>query len=54
MLYQSRNNQDAEHMSVEVGGEIKFKSKAELKRDFGENGPTGSVDDIARFNHSEL
>ncbi|MGF1691873.1 YeaC family protein [Photobacterium kagoshimensis] len=55
MLYQSRNNQDAEHMSVELGGEIKFKSKAELKRDFGINEEAAhSTDDIARFNHSEL
>ncbi|MDG3088673.1 DUF1315 family protein [Vibrio hannami] len=34
MLYQSKHNDNAEHMSVEKGGEIKFKSKAELKRDF--------------------
>lgn len=34
MLYQSRHNIDAEHMSVAIGGEIKLKSKAELKRMF--------------------
>ncbi|OLQ75282.1 hypothetical protein BIT28_10140 [Photobacterium proteolyticum] len=50
MIYQSRHNTDAEHMSVEAGGEIKFKSKAELKRDFGVPEP----DDIARFDHSQL
>ncbi|KMV30292.1 DUF1315 family protein [Photobacterium swingsii] len=55
MLYQSRHNQDAEHMSVEVGGEIKFKSKAELKRDFGANEEEArAIEDIARFNHNEL
>ncbi|WP_375754138.1 YeaC family protein [Vibrio sp. HN007] len=36
MLYQSKHNSNAEHMSVGKGGEIKFKSKAELKRDFSE------------------
>ncbi|MCC4797557.1 hypothetical protein BCT30_17435 [Enterovibrio norvegicus] len=34
MLYQSRNNTDPQHMSVAAGGDIKFKSKSELKRDF--------------------
>ncbi|MGF1730853.1 YeaC family protein [Photobacterium kasasachensis] len=52
MIYQSRHNTDAEHMSVEAGGEIKFKSKAELKRDFGVKEP--EHDDIARFDHSQL
>lgn len=52
MIYQSRHNTDAEHMSVEAGGEIKFKSKAELKRDFGVKEP--EHDDIARFDHNQL
>jgi hypothetical protein len=47
MLYQSRHNIDAEHMTVAVGGEIKLKSKVEFKRDF-------TVDDIARFDHDQL
>lgn len=34
MLYQSRHNRDPQHMSVAAGGEIKLKSKAELKREF--------------------
>lgn len=34
MLYQSRHNQDAAHMSVAKGGEMMFKSKAELQREF--------------------
>ncbi|BAC93914.1 conserved hypothetical protein [Vibrio vulnificus YJ016] len=34
MLYQSKHNIDAEHMSVAAGGEICFKSKAELKKQF--------------------
>ncbi len=37
MLYQSRHNTDAQHMSVEQGGAMKIKSKAELKRDFVKN-----------------
>lgn len=52
MIYQSRHNTNAEHMSVEVGGEIKFKSKAELKRDFGLDEP--SHEDIARFDHDQI
>ena len=52
MLYQSRHNTNAEHMSVEAGGEIKFKSKAELKRDF--SGEDSAQDDIARFSHSDM
>ncbi len=52
MIYQSRHNTDAEHMSVEAGGEIKFKSKAELKRDFGVEDP--EHDDIARFDHNQI
>ncbi|KXF79974.1 YeaC family protein [Enterovibrio coralii] len=34
MLYQSRHNTDPQHMSVAAGGDIKLKSKAELKREF--------------------
>lgn len=34
MLYQSKHNTNAEHMTVAAGGEIKFKSKAELKKEF--------------------
>ncbi|CAH0526545.1 YeaC family protein [Vibrio hippocampi] len=34
MLYQSRHNSDAQHMSVAEGGEVAFKSKAELKGQF--------------------
>ena len=52
MLYQSRHNTDAEHMSVEIGGEIKFKSKAEFKRDFGLEEP--GREDIARFDHDQI
>ncbi|WP_299013567.1 DUF1315 family protein [uncultured Photobacterium sp.] len=52
MLYQSRHNTDAEHMSVAVGGELKFKSKAELKRDFGVDEP--SHNDIARFDRNQI
>lgn len=32
MLYQSRHNADAQHMTVAQGGDIEFKSKAELKK----------------------
>jgi uncharacterized protein YeaC (DUF1315 family) len=45
MLYQAKYNTNPEHMSVAAGGEIKFKSKAELKRDFAQN-----EDDIVRVN----
>ncbi len=34
MLYQSKHNVDPQHMSVAAGGEISFKSKAELKKQF--------------------
>ncbi|MPW35442.1 YeaC family protein [Vibrio sp. B1Z05] len=36
MLYQSKYNIDAQHMTVAAGGEISFKSKSELKRQFNE------------------
>ena len=62
MLYQSRHNMHADHMTVAAGGEIKFKSKAEFKRDFAIDAATTShnVDtvinnnDIARFEHDQL
>ncbi|WP_305838851.1 YeaC family protein [Photobacterium leiognathi] len=34
MLYQSKYNTEAQHMTVAAGGEIKFKTKAEFKREF--------------------
>ncbi|ELR8672505.1 DUF1315 family protein [Vibrio vulnificus] len=45
MLYQSKHNIDAEHMSVAAGGEICFKSKAELKKQF-----QSGQEDIVRVN----
>ncbi|WP_086983627.1 YeaC family protein [Vibrio aphrogenes] len=36
MLYQSKHNVDAQHMTVAAGGEVSFKSKAELKKQFAE------------------
>ncbi|MBV7260663.1 DUF1315 family protein [Photobacterium sp. 2_MG-2023] len=49
MLYQSRHNTEAEHMTVAAGGEIRFKSKSELKRDFAIEDSETPVADIARF-----
>ncbi|MBD1574918.1 MULTISPECIES: YeaC family protein [Vibrio] len=43
MLYQSKNNHDPQHMSVGAGGEVAFKSKSELKKQFAEG-----QDDIIR------
>ncbi|WEM43229.1 DUF1315 family protein [Photobacterium sp. DA100] len=56
MLYQSRHNSKAAHMTVEKGGELKFKSKAELKKEFAGEEPAAAVtaDDIARFEHDQL
>lgn len=62
MLYQSRHNIDAEHMTVAAGGEIKFKSKAELKRDFAvditamarNTDNAANENNIARFDHDQL
>lgn len=62
MLYQSRHNINADHMTVAAGGEIKFKSKAELKRDFAVDASAVTRDintamnnnDIARFDHDQL
>jgi uncharacterized protein YeaC (DUF1315 family) len=34
MMYQSVHNDNPQHMSVATGGEIAFKSKAELKQQF--------------------
>ncbi|WP_297478386.1 DUF1315 family protein [uncultured Photobacterium sp.] len=62
MLYQSRHNMEADHMTVAAGGEIKFKSKAEFKRDFAVDVTAIARDtenathknDIARFDHDQL
>ncbi|EEY98520.1 putative cytoplasmic protein [Vibrio sp. RC586] len=48
MLYQSKHNIEADHMSVGVGGEVVFKSKAELKKRF-----TAGEDDILRVNPNQ-
>ncbi|PFG55689.1 hypothetical protein ATG66_2002 [Vibrio sp. ES.051] len=45
MLYQSKHNTDAQHMSVAAGGEISFKSKQELKTQF-----SAEANDIVRVN----
>ena len=34
MLFQSKHNTEAQHMTVAAGGEISFKSKQELKKQF--------------------
>ncbi len=34
MMYQSVHNDDAQHMSIGAGGDMVFKSKAELKSQF--------------------
>ncbi|WP_261815535.1 YeaC family protein [Vibrio gallicus] len=34
MLYQQKHNHDAQHMTIDTQGEIAFKSKSELKRQF--------------------
>lgn len=54
MLYQSRHNSDAQHMTVAAGGEIKFKSKAELKRDFTSKETIAASPEIARFEHDDI
>ncbi|EOW9228970.1 YeaC family protein [Vibrio cholerae] len=48
MLYQSKHNTQADHMSVGVGGEVVFKSKAELKKRFSEG-----EKDILRVNPNQ-
>ena len=45
MLYQSKHNAEAQHMTVAQGGEICFKSKAELKKQFKQD-----QQDIVRVN----
>ncbi|TKF22581.1 DUF1315 family protein [Vibrio genomosp. F6] len=47
MLYQSKHNVDAQHMTVAAGGDISFKSKAELKKQF-----RADQSDIVRMNVS--
>ncbi|GLR75330.1 YeaC family protein [Aliivibrio sifiae] len=47
MLYQSKYNKEAQHMTVAEGGEISFKSKAELKKQFVQG-----QEDIVRVNVS--
>ncbi|EGQ7790244.1 YeaC family protein [Vibrio cholerae] len=48
MLYQSKHNTQADHMSVGVGGEVVFKSKPELKKRFSEG-----EEDILRVNPNQ-
>jgi len=50
MLYQAKHNKDADHMSVGVGGEMVFKSKAELKKRFLDDSSQNTQDDIMRIN----
>ncbi|MCV5215628.1 DUF1315 family protein [Escherichia coli] len=45
MLYQSKHNTEAQHMTVAAGGEISFKSKQELKKQFNTD-----ESDIVRVN----
>ncbi|WP_318435497.1 YeaC family protein [Photobacterium leiognathi] len=56
MLYQSKYNTEAQHMTVAVGGEIKFKTKAEFKREFStsQESTSNTSSDIARFEHDDL
>lgn len=35
MLWQSRNNHEAQHMTLNTSGQIEMKSKQQLKADFG-------------------
>lgn len=48
MLYQSKHNTQAQHMTIAKGGEMSFKSKAELKKQFQ---PQQS--DIVRINPNQ-
>jgi uncharacterized protein YeaC (DUF1315 family) len=48
MLYQSKHNSEAQHMTVAQGGEISFKSKAELKKQFQQG-----QEDIVRVNPND-
>lgn len=44
MMYQAKHNTEAQHMTVAQGGEVSFKSKTELKKQFQED------DEIVRVN----
>ncbi|MBU2895435.1 YeaC family protein [Vibrio hepatarius] len=48
MLYQSKYNSEAQHMTVAKGGEVSFKSKSELKKQF-----SNDQDDIMRINPNQ-
>ncbi|MCG6415385.1 YeaC family protein [Vibrio fluvialis] len=48
MLYQSKHNLNADHMSVGLGGDVVFKSKAELKKRFQQG-----QEDIVRINPNQ-
>lgn len=48
MLYQSRHNVEADHMSIGVGGEMVLKSKQELKKRFHDG-----QEDIVRVNPNQ-
>ncbi|GLT17657.1 transcriptional regulator [Vibrio zhanjiangensis] len=48
MLYQSKHNEEAQHMTVAKGGEVSFKSKSELKKQFAND-----QDDILRVNPNQ-
>ncbi|MYM58081.1 DUF1315 family protein [Vibrio sp. OCN044] len=48
MLYQSKHNSEAQHMTVAKGGEVSFKSKSELKKQFADE-----QDDILRVNPNQ-
>ncbi len=48
MLYQSKHNLNADHLSVGVGGDVVFKSKAELKKRFQQG-----QEDIVRINPNQ-
>ncbi|EKO3929791.1 DUF1315 family protein [Vibrio fluvialis] len=48
MLYQSKHNLNADHMSVGVGGDVVLKSKAELKKRFQQG-----QEDIVRINPNQ-
>lgn len=48
MLYQSKHNVEADHMSIAIGGEMVLKSKAELKKRF-----RSGQEDIVRINPNQ-
>ncbi len=35
MLWQARNNTEAQHMTIDTNGQMVMKSKQQLKEDFG-------------------